>query len=165
MADVLFCCGPVVYIGKILFLPNGGSGFESRPVHAETIRLFRVAYNKKMAGIRHVEIWVSDLKTSLIFYSDFLSIIGWKQVGENGISCGSIKIYFRERKDITHQAITLGPRHICFEAENDGDVDRVSTLPAIKRRILHGPGILHPGSYMFVFTDPDGSILEVAHKS
>jgi catechol 2,3-dioxygenase-like lactoylglutathione lyase family enzyme len=118
-----------------------------------------------MAGIRHIEIWVSDLKTSLAFYIDFLSVIGWKQVDENGISCGNTKIYFRERKGITRQTGTLGPRHICFEAVSNEEVTQVSLLPVLKERILHGPAVLHPGNYMVVFTDLDGSILEVAHKS
>jgi catechol 2,3-dioxygenase-like lactoylglutathione lyase family enzyme len=116
-------------------------------------------------GIRHIEFWVSDLKNSLEFYKELFSHIDWKQVDENGFSCNGTKIYFCEMKDLIKDNKVVGPRHICFEVKSKEAVDIVSKLPIIKNRILHGPDVLHKnGSYMLVFKDPDGYILEVAYK-
>ncbi len=118
-----------------------------------------------MNPIRHIEFWVSDLKLSLEFYKELFLAIGWSHVDENGFSKDGVKIYFYEKQDLTRDIEVPGPRHICFQVENKDIVDLVSNLSKVKDLVLHGPGILHPnGSYMLVFKDPDGYILEVAYK-
>lgn len=93
------------------------------------------------------------------------STIGWKQIDENGFTCDTTKIYFCEVKDLILNQKIPGPRHICFQAKNHETVDLVARLDVIKNKILHGPDIIHPnGSYMLVFKDPDGYILEIAYK-
>ena len=46
-------------------------------------------------GIKHIEIAVSDLKKSLIFYDTLFATIGWQKVERNGFVCGNIKVYFK----------------------------------------------------------------------
>lgn len=118
-----------------------------------------------MNPIRHIEFWVSDLVKSLDFYKELFRILEWDHVDENGFSKEGTKIYFLERKDLEPHNGVAGPRHICFQAKDQRTVDVVAKIPDISSRILHGPEIIHAGgSYMLVFKDPDGYILEVAYK-
>lgn len=118
-----------------------------------------------MSPIRHIEFWVSNMDTSLSFYKKMFSVIGWEQIDENGFVCDGTKIYFYEMKDLVFNQKVPGPRHICFQVKDVEMVDRVSKLGVVKTQILHGPDVIHSnGSYMLVFKDPDGYILEVAYK-
>ena len=117
-----------------------------------------------MNPIRHIEFWSSNIERSMDFYESFLGILGWKRTDNNGLSCEGTKIYFREA-NIPIQN-TLGPRHICFNANDPELIDQVSvSLKQKEALILHGPAELHPGNYMIVFKDPDGYILEISHKA
>jgi len=117
-----------------------------------------------MNPIRHIEMWVSNMERSMAFYKSFLEMLGWQQVDANGFSCDGTKVYFREVKAPIME--TLGPRHICFGAAGKEVVDNITKqLESQGAKILHGPAVLHAGgSYLLVFKDPDGYILEVAHK-
>ena len=117
-----------------------------------------------MNPIRHIEFWRSDLARSMEFYGQILGLLGWSRHDANGFACDGTKLYFRERKEKFEDA--LGPRHICFQAEDQEAVDKVAKLLEVSNvAILHGPEVLHPhGSYMLVFKDPDGYILEIACK-
>ncbi len=118
-----------------------------------------------MAGIRHIEFWVSDLEKSLRFYHVLFSVLGWDQVDKTAFRYGETKMYFCQGKDVDEMNLRVfGPRHFCFEAGSVKKVDMISRLSEVKGRILHGPAVLRDGgSYMLVFKDPDGYILEVAH--
>lgn len=117
-----------------------------------------------MNPIRHIEMWASDMKRSIAFYEPLLTLLGWQHIDANGFSCDGTKIYFREL-DAQIQK-TLGPRHICFQAQSNAIIDEIADL--LKQQnaeILHGPAVIHEGgSYMIVFKDPDGYILEAAYK-
>lgn len=122
-----------------------------------------------MTAIKHIEFWVSDLEKSVRFYGGLFEIIGWKQVSENGFKAGGTKIYFKENHGVTMQK-SLGPDHICFEAESREMVDRVGEyLKAQNAEIIQGPLELRgqkysPGYYTVDFHDPDGYTLEVAYS-
>ena len=74
------------------------------------------------------------------------------------------KIYFLKLDGGSPVQKTFGPRHICLDAKKT--VDAIAQFPMLSEKILHGPAELHKGgSYMLVFQNPDGYILEVAHKS
>ncbi|MGD1003013.1 MAG: VOC family protein [Minisyncoccia bacterium] len=116
-----------------------------------------------MNPIRHIEFWSSNVENSVLFYESFLNILGWVRIDKNGLVCDQTKIYFREKLISLRE--TLGPRHICFQANDEKAIDEIASI--LKSRgtsILHGSGELHPGSYMVVFKDPDGYILEVSYK-
>ncbi|MFE8702785.1 VOC family protein [Cytobacillus sp. FJAT-54145] len=116
-------------------------------------------------GINHIEFWISNGENSLPFYEGLFEIIGWKKLNDWAYSTGSIEIYFKEvshaRKD------TLGPRHICFQAESREVVDSVfHYLVRNNIKIIRGPierNEYSEGYYTVDFYDPDGYVLEVAY--
>ena len=119
-----------------------------------------------MAAIRHIEFWVSDLEKSLDFYKVLFATLGWKHVDRNGFALDGTKIYFIQPAEALPTQRTFGPRHICFAAKDKESVDAIAQLPVLSGKILHGPAELHKGgSYMLVFKDPDGYILEIAHNA
>lgn len=127
-------------------------------------------------GIRHIEILVSNLEKSMDFYSKLFSIIGWEKVNSNDFKYGDTKIYLKEsrllKRDVeSKQFDKLGPRHICFSANDTDMVDSVGKfLSGNNSKIIRGPlevfNNWHPngGYYTVDFYDPDGYILEVACK-
>ena len=117
-----------------------------------------------MSAIRHIEFWAASMQRLLGFYEPLFTALNWTRVAENGFAAEGSKIYFREVPDLPPANKALGPRHICFQAENRETIDLIAKLPGVKDNILHGPAVLHPpgGSYMVVLRDPDGYILEVA---
>jgi len=120
-----------------------------------------------MAGIKHLEFWVSDLKRSVSFYKELLSLIGWEQYDENGFRCGVTKIYFKEKKVSFNE--NIGPRHICFEADSKELVDKIHDfLKKNNSSIIRGPiEYTYKGNlaYTVDFRDPDGYVIEVATRS
>jgi catechol 2,3-dioxygenase-like lactoylglutathione lyase family enzyme len=121
--------------------------------------------NKLKPGINHIEFWVSDVSKSIKFYDDFLSVIGWEQVSDVSFSNGSLVIYFIEKKN-SIKTESLGVRHLCFQAIQKEQVDKVyNILSAANAKVIRGP-VLMPYSreyYTVDFYDPDGQVLEVAH--
>ena len=118
-----------------------------------------------MNPIRHIEFWVSDLAKSLDFYKELFRVLEWDHVDENGFSKDGTKIYFLEMKNLQGHTGVAGPRHICFQVKDKSIVDTVAKITGVASRTLHGPEVIHTGgSYMLVFKDPDGYILEVAYK-
>lgn len=122
---------------------------------------------KNKAAIKHIEFWTPELKRSMKFYNGILSIIGWKEIGENAFSNGQTKIYFTEQ-DVEAQK-TIGPRHICFLAGSHKEVDDVGQfLTKNNCNIIRGPLESHyknRNSYTVDFRDPDGYVIEVATES
>ncbi|MFA5778485.1 MAG: VOC family protein [Candidatus Paceibacterota bacterium] len=119
-----------------------------------------------MAGIKHIEFWVSDLKKSISFYKELFNIIGWEQYESNGFRCGMTKIYFMEK--ILSFKENIGPRHICFEANSKNVVEDVASfLRNNDMPIIRGPvEYSYKGSvaYTIDFRDPDGYVIEVATR-
>ncbi|MCM2339068.1 MAG: VOC family protein [Burkholderiales bacterium] len=125
-------------------------------------------------GIRHIEILVSNLQKSIDFYSGIFILIGWEQVDVNSFKYEDTKIYFKEtilskRNIEDKQRKILGPRHLCFNANNRKMVDSVGEyLNSGSFKIIRGPlevfDEYHPtgGYYAVDFYDPDGFILEVS---
>jgi catechol 2,3-dioxygenase-like lactoylglutathione lyase family enzyme len=123
--------------------------------------------NSAKPGINHIEFWVSDLARSIRFYSSFLSLIGWEKSSDVSFSNGSVTIYFIENRAV-EKMNTLGVRHLCFQAVEKEQVDRVyEVLTSAEAVFIRGP-ILMPyseGYYTVDFYDPDGQILEVAYTT
>ena len=120
-----------------------------------------------MAGIKHIEFWVSNLKKSVSFYKKLFDIIGWEQYDPNGFRCGMTKIYFVEKN--TSFKENIGPRHICFEADSKGTVEKAAEfLKTNGTSVIRGPlEYTYKGNtaYTVDFKDPDGYIIEVATRS
>lgn len=119
-----------------------------------------------MAGIKHIEFWVSDLKKSISFYKELFNIIGWEQYEPNGFRCGMTKIYFMEK--ILSFKENIGPHHICFEANSKNVVEDVASfLRNNDMPIIRGPvEYSYKGNvaYTIDFRDPDGYVIEVATR-
>ena|SRR3989344_4259221 len=117
------------------------------------------------AGIKHIEIAVSDLQRSLIFYDKLFEIIGWKKVPKNGYISGDTKVYLKQWD--FPKGNKLGARHICFWANDRAVVDKVGEyIKTTEVKIIRGPLIVQeysPDYYTMDFYDPDGYMLEVAY--
>ena len=116
-------------------------------------------------GIRHIEVWVSDLERSLAFYDGLFPLIGWRRVDENGYACGETKLYFLQRS--VERQDSIGPRHVCFHAERRSIVDDVAAyIRTTGCELIRGPMVgpdSRNGTYTVDFRDPDGYVLEVKH--
>ncbi|WP_108670318.1 VOC family protein [Peribacillus acanthi] len=116
-------------------------------------------------GINHIEFWVSNKERSLPFYEGLFEVIGWKKLNEWAFSTGSMEIYFKVVAQV--KLDTIGPRHICFQAENRNVVDTVfEYLKRHDTKIIRGPierNEYSTGYYTVDFYDPDGYVLEVAY--
>lgn len=138
----------------------------SRPTHTARIPYLNFII---MTAIKHIEFWVSDFEKAMRFYSGLFKVIRWKQVSENGFKSGDTKIYFKEDNNEVIQR-SLGPRHICFQAESRTMVDEVGKYLKVQNaRMIRGPLEIEGekysrGYYTVDFYDPDGYILEVAHS-
>lgn len=119
------------------------------------------------AGIKHIEIAVSDLPRSFDFYAGLFKIIGWEKVpgNRNDWKCGSIKLYIKKWDFAAGN--TLGARHICFWATDRATVDKAGEyIKSTGVKMIRGPMIVpeySPDYYTVDFYDPDGYMLEVAH--
>jgi len=116
-------------------------------------------------GINHIEFWVSDIGRSMLFYSSFLSLIGWKKISDVSFSCCGMVIYFVEMKGIK-KVRSLGMRHMCFQATEKEQVDMVhEVLLTAKAAVIRGPQLMPYSKeyYTVDFYDPDGQVIEVAH--
>ena len=120
---------------------------------------------KTTPGINHIEFWTSDLQRTLTFYDPILKAIGWNKLGSSAFSSGSIEIYFIERD--VKRFDSIGPRHICFQANSRETVDYVGQiLASCPGATIRGPLEVteySEGYYTVDFRDPDGFVLEVAH--
>jgi len=120
---------------------------------------------KLKTRLNHIEFWVSDLRKSIKFYNSFLPLVGWKQISEVSFTDGNTVIYFQEMKDV-QKTRSLGVRHLCFQATEREQVDRVyNALVNEQAKFIRGP-LPMPYSkdyYTIDFFDPDGQVLEVPH--
>ncbi|PGZ05434.1 hypothetical protein COE30_22790 [Bacillus cereus] len=112
-----------------------------------------------------MEFWVKDLEESISFYDKFFPIIGWRRLSEVAYSTGKSEIYFKE---VTEEMVmTLGPRHICYQAIHRGVVDEVAEfLASTKVKVIRGPIEMNhysDGYYIIDFYDPNGFVVEVAY--
>jgi catechol 2,3-dioxygenase-like lactoylglutathione lyase family enzyme len=116
-------------------------------------------------GINHIEFWVSDLAVSIPFYKEILELIGWQQFGATAFATATMELYLKEMPYLT-KANCLGVRHICFQANEKEQIEKVAAyLKSINASIIRGPILMDysEGYYTVDFFDPDGFIIEVAH--
>jgi len=117
------------------------------------------------SGINHIEFWVTNLARSSSFFTPILGAIGWRKLSDSEFSSGSTVLYLVEK--IVPKADSVGPRHLCFQANSRNAVDTVAKLLRDQNAtILRGPVEMpdYPkGYYTIDFRDPDGFVIEVAH--
>jgi len=130
-----------------------------------------------MRGVDHLDLVVSDLERSLVFYRGLLEPLGYERtaeiVGEQGervvylIRTGGVAVSLREaRTPGAYDRYRVGLHHLAFQAPSREVVDeRVRWARAQGVEIENDPkeyGYM-PGYYAGFFRDPDGIKLEVLH--
>jgi glyoxylase I family protein len=126
--------------------------------------------------MHHVDLTVSDLARSGVFYDAVLGSLGYRRsrtaadgidwdlaAGQDTCSIG-IK---PARNDRPHDRYSIGLHHFAWRAENRADVDALhSLLQKVGATILDAPAEYpHYGAgyYAVFFADPDGLKLEFVH--
>lgn len=122
--------------------------------------------------LSHVEIYVSDLKLSTIFWKWFLEELGYKQFQkwEDGISwkLGNTYIVFvqtiKKHNQIKYNRCQTGLNHLAFISESKLDVDKMyKKLKEKNISILYENKFPNAGgnnTYAVFFEDPDGIKVE-----
>jgi catechol 2,3-dioxygenase-like lactoylglutathione lyase family enzyme len=120
---------------------------------------------KAMAGINHIEFWVSDLQRSMKFYAPIFEATGWHKLSETEFSSSTCVLYFVEKA--VKRSDAIGPRHLCLQAGSREMVESVAELlKKQKAEVLRGPIEMpeySPGYYTVDARDPDGYVIEVAY--
>jgi len=134
------------------------------------------------AGLRHVDLCVSDLDRSLEFYRVFLGLLGWpieapaEIIGEQGEDViylgppsghGDGAVGLRQAQTIRPiDRYQVGLHHLAFNAESREAVDAVwKWIQAEEIENEGPPRPYYSGAYYAVFfRDPDQIKLEVVHR-
>jgi catechol 2,3-dioxygenase-like lactoylglutathione lyase family enzyme len=127
--------------------------------------------------IHHVEIYVSDLKKTIEFWSWFLEELGYDvfQKWDGGISLrlGETYIVFVQTEerflDVPYHRSRVGLNHLAFHAASRGQVDDVTQkLKAMGVTILYTDRHPYAGGkdyYAVFFEDPDRIKVELVAPS
>lgn len=118
-------------------------------------------------GMRHVALYVRDLKASLKFYTELMGMeIEWEPDDQN--------IYLTSGSDnlALHQADASIPRneaaqrldHIGFFTETEEDVDQwFEWLSSHNVKMRTEPRTHRDGARSFYCYDPDGTVVQIIH--
>jgi len=132
----------------------------------------------RSAGVHHVDLVVSSIERSLLFYTELLGPLGYHRVGEvegeRGetiwyISGPGTSIGLREAQSETEEPYDryrVGLHHLAFEAESRAQVDdRADWVRTQGLEVETEPQeyTYLPGYYAVFFYDPDGLKLEIVH--
>jgi glyoxylase I family protein len=135
-----------------------------------------------MSAIDHLDLVVTSLERSLVFYRGLLEPLGYVRVseivgerGERVVYLGRIggmgSVSLREAQSDAHEVpydrYAIGLHHLAFSASSRGTVDeRAAWLRAQGAAIESGPREYDytPGYYAVFFYDPDAIKLELVHR-
>jgi glyoxylase I family protein len=132
-------------------------------------------------SLSHVDLTVTDLKSSVDFYDRVLGRLGYRRLDEvgAGVPCWGIsdasggfftialKPARPESRTTRHDRYAPGLHHLAFHADSREDVDRFhGFLLEIGATVLDPPAeyAYTPGYYAVFFADPDGIKLEVVFE-
>ena len=131
----------------------------------------------RSTGVHHVDLVVSSIGRSLLFYSELLGPLGFHRVseveGERGetiwyLSGPGSQVGLREAQSepTSHDRYRVGLHHLAFEAQSRADVDeRAAWLRTQDVELESEPQeyTYSPGYYAVFFYDPDGLKLEIVY--
>ncbi len=131
----------------------------------------------KRGNLQHLEVNVSDLARSKVFYEGLLTWMGYDRIlGESqvvGWGNGDVQVFIVScRKDYRQAGFhrkRVGLNHVAFRAESKEDVDSLyhDFLTPRKVRVLYGGPRQYseygPSYYAVYFEDPDRIKLEYVH--
>ena len=123
-------------------------------------------------GVAHIQLCVSDMQTSLPFYSGLLGSMGMKPVIQDksylycigGKTAVAITPVSKEFANSKFRQGTVGLHHICFRAKSREDVNELfNVAKQLSAKIIREPeeGNFAPGYYSTLFEDPNGIRIEV----
>lgn len=131
----------------------------------------------RSSGVHHVDLVVSSIGRSLLFYSELLGPLGYHRVGqvegERGetiwyLSGRGTTIGLREAQSESgpYDRYRVGLHHLAFEADSRAQVDeRADWVLTQGVEVENKPQeyTYIPGYYATFFYDPDGLKLEIVH--
>jgi glyoxylase I family protein len=131
-------------------------------------------------SLSHIDLTVTDLKSSVEFYDRVLGRLGYRRLDEVGAGApcwgvsdaggGFFTIALKPARPgsrTTHDRYAPGLHHLAFHADGREDVDRFHDfLLDIGATVLDPPAeyAYTPGYYAVFFADPDGIKLEVVFE-
>lgn len=113
-----------------------------------------------LGEINHVDITVSNLDRSLLFYAAILEFLGYETPGsERVFKKGGTEIALEQAKSEgaskAHDRYAAGLHHLAFTAESRDEVDRLyELLKEMDAHILDPPAIYYQPDYYAVFFAP-----------
>lgn len=132
--------------------------------------------SKKSGLVHHIEIYVSNLNKSTVFWQTFLLSLGYSKYQEwpEGISwkLEFTYIVFVQTKqkylDIPYHRCRTGLNHLAFHAISKEQVDEIAKLLTYKGiTLLYGDKYRNnadPGIYAIYFEDPDRIKIELVYS-
>jgi catechol 2,3-dioxygenase-like lactoylglutathione lyase family enzyme len=138
-------------------------------------------YDRRVKGVDHLDLVVSDLERSLAFYTELLRPLGFTRTteieGERGErvvylgGTGGPSVSLREARSDAHPVpydrYAVGIHHLAFVASSREQVEeRAAWLRDRGAEIESAPREYEytPGYYAVFFYDPDGIKLEIVHR-
>jgi glyoxylase I family protein len=132
----------------------------------------------RSTGVHHVDLVVSDLERSLVFYVELLAPLGWHGVsnarGERGETIHYLygpgsSVGLRQapvpEAGLPVDRYRIGLHHLCFEVSDSKELeDAAQRVHKLGARITDGPREFpeyRPGYRALFFEDPDGIKLEL----
>lgn len=132
-------------------------------------------------SLSHIDLTVTDLKSSVVFYDRVLGRLGYRRLdgagagapcwgvsdAHGGFFTIALKSARPEREKSEHNRYAPGLHHMAFHADSRGDVDQFHAfLIDSGVTILEPPAEYGytPGYYALFFSDPDGIKLEVVFE-
>lgn len=128
----------------------------------------------QVLGIEHVDLSVSDLAASTLFYDLVLSALGFRRVDHPSYrawSNGQLAIGLREATSVPRATpvdrYKPGLHHLALRAASRVEVDELHTLLVARGvNVLDAPAVYPEYGadyYAIFFADPDGMKLEYTH--
>jgi glyoxylase I family protein len=135
-----------------------------------------------MGGVDHIDLVVSDLERSLIFYRGFLGLLGYVRESAIRGERGEVVVYLNrveglgslglrqsqsDAHEVPYDRYAVGVHHIAFAAPSRRFVDECAAwLPENGATIESEPREYDysPGYYALFFHDPDGIKIELVYQ-
>jgi catechol 2,3-dioxygenase-like lactoylglutathione lyase family enzyme len=116
-------------------------------------------------GISHVTLAVTDLESSVKFYSEIFDfeIIDDSHKGHVVMTLDPIKVKLVQVEKVTNQLSTSKIPSISFEMDVDDFTDAIAELEEKEIKIVKGPESLDKGEYL-IFSDPDNNLIEIFYQ-